>query len=78
MLQKSHLLALADEYERVESVEDKTLSFRLFRDSKKLSALRGEGDITTARFNLALEWFAANWPEHAQWPKGIARPRIAA
>lgn len=78
MMQIAHLLKLADEYQRVSSVEDKTLSFRVFGDSKKLSALRVKADITTQRFNAAVNWFAANWPEKAKWPREIERPKVAA
>lgn len=78
MLQIAHLLALADEFQRVSPTEDKTLSFRVFGDSKKLSALRGEADITTGRFNGAVQWFSDHWPDDAVWPKGIARPKVAA
>lgn len=78
MIQIAHLLALADEFERVMSIEDKTLSFRVFGDSKKLSALRAEADITTARFNAALKWFSDNWPKDARWPKQVSRPKVAA
>lgn len=78
MLQIAHLLTLANEYQRITSVEDKTLSFRMFGDSKKLTALRAESDITTARFNAAIRWFATNWPDGAVWPQTVARPKVAA
>ena len=78
MTQIPHLLALADEFKRVEQIEDKTLSFRVFGDSKKLSAMRDGADITTGRFNTALQWFSDNWPGSATWPKGVARPKVAA
>jgi hypothetical protein len=78
MLQIAHLLSLADEYQRVDPIEDKTLSFRVFGDSKKLAALRTDSDITTSRFNAAVQWFSDHWPEGAEWPKGIARPKVAA
>jgi hypothetical protein len=77
MLQIAHLLALADEFQRVTSLGDTTLSFRVFKDSKKLAALRAEKDITTARFNAAIIWFAENWPDGAVWPKAIKRPVAA-
>lgn len=78
MMHIADLLALADEYLRVDPVEDKTLSSRVFADSKKLASLRSTGDITTTRFNAAVQWFSDNWPEGAVWPKGIARPKVAA
>lgn len=74
MTQISHLLALADEFIRIERIEDKTLSFRVFGDSKKLAALREGADITVGRFNAAMGWFDGNWPNEASWPAGVARP----
>lgn len=78
MTQIDHLLALADELKRVEPVEDKTLSFRVFGDSKKLTSLRSGSDITVSRFNAALLWFSENWPAGAMWPSEVARPEGAA
>lgn len=78
MMHIADLLALADEYLRVDPVEDKTLSSRVFADSKKLTSLRSTGDITTTRFNAAVQWFSDNWPDGAVWPKGITRPKVAA
>lgn len=75
MLQIAHLLALADEYQRIDAVEDKTLSSRIFSDSKKLTALRAKSDITTARFNAAVQWFSDHWPDGARWPVGVVRPK---
>lgn len=74
MLQIAHLLALADEYQRVTPIEDKTLSGRIFADQKKLAALRGGADITTERFNAAIQWFSDHWPDDAVWPEAQARP----
>jgi len=78
MPQIADLLALADEYQRIDPVEDKTLSSRVFADSKKLTALRSDSDITVGRFNSAVQWFSDNWPDGAVWPKGIVRPKVAA
>ena len=78
MLQIAHLIALADEYQRACPIEDKTLSFRIFGDSKKLTALRGTSDLLTGRYNAAIAWFSANWPEKAKWPAEVARPYVPA
>jgi len=74
MTEIAHLLTLADAFIAATSVKEVTLSHRVFGDSKKLAAIRGGADITLGRFNAALEWFSANWPEGAEWPEGIARP----
>lgn len=76
MIEKSHLLRIADEYKRVTGIEDVTVSHRVFGDSKKLAALRGDSDITLGRFNTALSWFASNWPDGADWPSDVTRPEV--
>ncbi|ASY56463.1 hypothetical protein SS05631_c15270 [Sinorhizobium sp. CCBAU 05631] len=59
-------------------VEEKTVSNRVFSDSKKLGAMRAGGDITVGRFNAAMRWFSVNWPEEAEWPAGVPRPVLQA
>ncbi len=68
------LLKLADIYIKETGLKDQTLSYRMFGDSKKLTALRGDADITTGRFNSALVWFSKEWPSKARWPREIERP----
>lgn len=68
-----NLLAVADAYKRASGVEfDRTVSHRVFGDSKKLSALRSGSDITIKRYNAALVWFAANWPDGKKKPPALA------
>ena len=77
MLNIEHLIKVADEYGRATAVEDKTVSSRVFQDSKKLGAIRAGSDITVGRYNAALEWFSSNWPEGAIWPVDVPRPATA-
>lgn len=68
-----NLLAVADAYKRASGVEfDRTVSHRVFGDSKKLSALRTGSDITIKRYNAALVWFAENWPDDKKKPPVLA------
>lgn len=78
MLNAQHLIRIAEEYARCSQLEEKTVSSRVFQDSKKLGAIRSGSDITIGRFNAALNWFSDNWPEDADWPEGIVRPRTFA
>ncbi|MGR3823838.1 MAG: hypothetical protein ACU0A5_14815 [Salipiger marinus] len=67
------LLALADAYKRAAGVDhDSTVSHRVFRDSKKLTALRKGADISLRRFNDAMRWFELNWPEGSDFPKPMS------
>lgn len=77
MIQITHLLSLADAFQKADPVSDTTLSFRVFKDSKKLGALRGGSDITTGRFNDAIVWFSENWPAAGTWPADVKRPEVA-
>ena len=69
----------AAEYCRATGLATVTLSWRLFKDSKRLrSILDKDGDLQTRRFETAMQWFSDNWPEGAAWPAGVARPAAAA
>ena len=74
MIEIAHLLCLANAYQRATALEDVTLSHRVFGDSKKLAALRSGADITVTRFNNAIMWFSANWPDALEWPQQVFRP----
>lgn len=74
MLNTAHLITVADAYRAATNTEDKTVSSRVFQDSKKLGAIRGGADITVGRYNAALAWFSANWPDGAAWPHDVPRP----
>jgi len=70
-----HLLTVATAYAAAESVEFKTVSWRVFGDSKKLEAIRdGGADIQVRRLEKAMSWFAARWPDHTPWPDDVPRP----
>ncbi len=78
MATEQDILSVADAYAAATSASDVTISSRVFGDSKKLTAIRSGKDITLRRFNAALEWFSDHWPDNAEWPKGVARPFVAA
>ncbi|MDO8912325.1 MAG: hypothetical protein Q8N10_03445 [Phenylobacterium sp.] len=68
------LLELTAEYRRASGIDTKTLSWRVFGDSKKLGAIVDGADIQTKRLERAVQWLSSNWPEGATWPKGVNRP----
>lgn len=77
MINIAHLIKVADAYGAAAQVEEKTVSSRVFQDSKKLGAIRAGSDITVGRYNAAIIWFDANWPEGAEWPQDVLRPLTA-
>jgi len=74
MDQIANLLTVADAYRTADQIEEKTLSHRVFGDSKKLAALRLGADITVGRMSAAMVWFSDHWPEGADWPHAVPRP----
>lgn len=50
-----------------------TVSSRVFNDSKKLRMMRAGAGITLGRYNMAMRWFAAFWPEGRARPAELTR-----
>ncbi|MCD4511515.1 hypothetical protein LQT97_09720 [Brucella pseudogrignonensis] len=74
MLEIEHLLILIDGYKNAIGLQDKTVSSRIFGDSKKVTSLRSGGDLTVSRLNAAMRWLSTNWPDGLVWPVAIFRP----
>lgn len=51
------------------------ISTRIFGDGKTFGRIEAGGDLTTRKFERAMRWFSENWPEGAEWPSDIERPR---
>lgn len=72
-LRVEDLLAAADAWKEATGIgRDTTLSHRMFGDSKRLGQLREGRDITVGRFNAAMAWMAAHWPEGRAVPELLA------
>lgn len=74
MLDIRALLSIADAYREIAGIErEVTLSYRIFGDSKRLASLRMGSDLTVGRFNGAMHWFVAHWPEGEDLPDALGR-----
>lgn len=69
-----NLLHLSDLYAGHEGVDDTTLSWRVFGDTKKLRAIRAGRDIQVRRCERAMQWLSDHWPADLEWPVRIFRP----
>lgn len=74
MMSIDHLLTLSRIYAAAEGVSLSAVSWRVFGDTKKLPAMEGGADIQVRRYGRAVQWFADNWPNGAEWPPEIERP----
>lgn len=78
MLTKDDLLEVADLFRDLAGIEEETtLSHRIFGDTKKLRQLREGSGITLERFNAAMQWMAARWPEGCDVPPKLTPYRSA-
>jgi hypothetical protein len=68
-----HLLTVAHEYAALEGVALSTVSTRVLKDGKKLSAIEDGADIQVRRLERAMQWFSDHWPG-SDWPSGVPRP----
>lgn len=71
-----HLIEVASCYCVATGKTQIAVSKRVFNDGKVLNNLADGKDITIGRFERAMRWFSENWPEGADWPETIERPRI--
>ena len=69
--------AVAGAYCAARGLSRSRVSTIVFGDGQKLDQIEGGADLTTRRYEAALRWFAANWPEGAPWPRGVPRPKPA-
>jgi hypothetical protein len=53
------------------------VSTLVFNEGKKLEAIASRGaDLATGRFENAMRWFSAHWPEGCDWPSDVPRPVV--
>jgi hypothetical protein len=74
MATEHDIVLLAEAYAAATGNSVNTVSTKVFADGKRVNAIREGKGITLRRFNDALAWFSANWPENAVWPATVTRP----
>lgn len=70
------LILVAQAYCRAKDLSLSRVSTLIFNDGKRLDAIAAGADLYTSRFEQALVWFSAHWPENSSepWPDAVARP----
>ena len=72
------LITICDAYCLATGLSRGRLGTLVFNDGKAFGRIAAGGDLNTRSFEKAVLWFAANWPEGAEWPRGIDRPLLDA
>ena len=79
MMTVDHFLLLIDPFCEARGIAPSTLSFHLFRDGKRIKAMREKrSDVGSRRLMEAFQWLSDRWPESAEWPADVPRPAPAA
>lgn len=69
------LFSVVEGFCRAEGVPESTVSWRVFNDGKRLAQVRAGADIGVRRLERAMQWLSDNWPDGAEWPETVARPK---
>ncbi len=71
----ANILAVANAYCGHTGLSRSRVATIVFNDGKKLDLIARGADLNTRRYEKAMLWFSANWPEALAWPTGIERPK---
>lgn len=71
---RTQLLTVSDLYCTAAGVSRSRVSTIVLSGGRRLDRIEGGGDVSTATFERAMQWFSDNWPEAADWPSGVSRP----
>lgn len=73
---RSHIVLLSDAFCAATGRSRARLSTIVLRGGSRIDAIAGGGDLTTGSYERAVEWFAVNWPDEANWPEAVPRPSV--
>jgi hypothetical protein len=75
---REHLISLIEIYAKAKGLSPSRVGHVLFSSGTKYRELTEGKDITLARFEAAIKFFDANWPDDVPWPEGLQRPSLVA
>ena len=71
---RDHILLITARYGEAVGLTDGAACRRAINDDTLLKRIRGGASFTVRTYDRIVGWFAANWPEDAEWPAEIERP----
>ena len=72
-----HLVALIDAYAAAKALSPSRVTTIVLGSGSMDRRLRAGKTITVDRFEKAVAWFDAHWPNDLPWPQGLPRPSLA-
>jgi hypothetical protein len=74
---KENLRALGRAYLAKRPYAATTLWARATKEARFMDRLDSGKTFTVKTYDRAVQWFSDNWPEGAEWPKSVRRPKTA-
>lgn len=74
---RDQLLTVSDAYGAARGISRSRVSTIVFNAGLALDRVASGRDLTTRKFERALQWFSDHWPQGTRWPKGVSRPAIS-
>jgi hypothetical protein len=73
----NHLLTLSDRFCAAEGLSEATVGRLCAADGRFFPRIREGKTFTAKKYDEVVGWFAKNWPDGAEWPVAVSRPRLA-
>jgi len=78
MSYRQHLILLIEAFANARGLSPSRVSTIALNAGHTYQSLVDGKDITVGRFERAMRWFSANWPDGLEWPEGVDRPVVSA
>lgn len=73
-----HLLTLLQVFREHRKREESTIGRLCAADGNFFDRLREGKTLTVRKYDTVMVWFDENWPEGAEWPADVPRPKMPA
>lgn len=73
----SHLLTLSESFRADRKLGETTLGRLCAADGRFFSRIREGKTFTAKKYDEVVAWFSKNWPEGADWPEVVNRPKVS-
>lgn len=73
---RDKLICVADAYATARGLSRSRVSTIVFNAGMALDRIASGRDLNTGNWERAMRWFSENWPEGAEWPVAVERPRV--
>lgn len=73
----SHLLTLSERFRAARELGETTVGRLCAADGRFFSRIREGKTFTAKKYDEVVAWFSRNWPDGAEWPETVNRPKVS-